>query len=165
MGWAAQRAAQIQEGLDNDAKRTAILLEKRAIVANHSYGLWDSLVSHLETDTKEFAASLPLAKEKNLQAVRLNANNLTIMTNAFPIIKFEILYSGRGVEGTLEETFSGLSETRTRKLRMIGFTVDHNLQPCFTDGERHLAPSQLAEQLMERVAEFFEKASRLPSFL
>jgi hypothetical protein len=47
----------------------------------------------------------------------------------------------------------------------IGFTVDRNLQPCFTDGECFLAPSVLAEQLMEVVSEFFRKASTIPCVL
>ncbi len=148
-----------------DARETA-LHEARLIVANHSGDLWESIVSHLETLTRDFTAALPLAKESQLQAHRLNANNVTIMTNAFPLIHFEIIYSrGVGISGLLRETFSGLGETRERRLRKIGFTVDRNSQPCLTDGERYLHPSQVAEELMDKVAEFFDKASKMPSFL
>ncbi len=166
MGWADERAAQIKTALADDAARTSALLERRVIVSNYAGDLWEALVVELERLTKEFAAALPLAKERNLQALRLNENNLTIMTNAFPLIKFQLLYDrGAGISGTLTETFSGMSETRTRKLRTVGFTTDRDLQPCLTDGSRYLPPSLVAEELMEKVAEFFEKASKMPSFL
>ncbi len=166
MSWAEERAAQIKNALEADAARSTALSEARTIVANHADSLWESCVSHLETNTKEFAAALPLAKERNLRALRPNSNNLTIMTSAFPLIKFEILYQrGVGISGTLHETFTGLGQTRTQRLNRIGLTVDRNMQPCFTDGERYLHPSQVAEEIMEKVAEFFEKASKLPSFL
>jgi hypothetical protein len=166
MSWAEERATRIKTAQAEDATRTATLLEARTIVANHADQLWETLVFHLESDTKEFAAALPLAKEKDLQALRLNQNNITIMTRAFPLIKFEIIYQrGVSITGVLQETYSGLGETRTCKLNRIGFTADSKLQPCFTDGERYLHPKQVAEELMERVAEFFEKASKMPSFL
>jgi hypothetical protein len=165
MGWAEERAAQIKNALAEDAARTAFLSEARTMVANNADNLWESLVSHLETSTKEFANALPLAKERNLQAIR-TGNVVMIMTSAFPLIKFDIIYQrGIGITGTVQETYSGLGESRTLRLNRIGFTTDRNLQPCFTDGERYLHPKQLAEELMEKVAEFFEKASKMPSFL
>jgi hypothetical protein len=165
MSWAEERAVQIKSALDADAARTAVLSEARMMVANHSDSLWESLASHLETTTKEFTNALPLAKEKNLQAIR-TGNVMTIMTSAFPLIKFDIIYQhGIGIIGTVQETYSGLGESRTLRLNRIGFTTDRNMQPCFTDGERYLHPKHLAEELMEKVAAFFEKASKMPSFL
>jgi hypothetical protein len=164
MGWAAERAARIVERQEAESKRELFLLQKRTMVANHAGSLWNSLAEALIKETEDFAQALPLAKD--LQAHRFNSNNVTIMTRAFPVIKFEILYEpGIEVRGTLTETFSGLGETKTYALRRFGFTADSNLQPCFTDGERYLHPCEVAQELMERVAQFFEKASKMPSFL
>ncbi len=166
MGWAQERVAQIK------AKEEAVnIREERAtaaktVVSNNADGLWEMLVLLLEKHTTEFADSLPLAKEKNLRANRLNSNNLTISTQVFPLLHFEIIYTrGAYVDAMIRKIYHGLGEPRNLRLSPIRFTVDHDMQPCFTDGERFLHPNQVAEELMEQVADFFETALKMPKYL
>ncbi len=158
MGWAEERVAQIKAAQETEAAKNQRTLHAQAVIRNSADDLWELLVSHLESNTKEFANALPLAKERNLRADRLNSNNLTISTQVAPLIHFEIIYSrGAHVDGLLR-TCASLGETREIKLNKIRFTVDSDLKPCFTDGERLLHPAKVAEELMEKVAEFFENA-------
>jgi hypothetical protein len=129
--------------------------------------MWVGLVAALESCTNEFADELPLAKEKSLRAIRLGRDNLTIQTTVYPLLKFEISFIRERnlIAGRITENMSALGSPRAEILNPVGMTVDRNLQPYFTDGERLLAVTPLAEELMERVVDFFQRASTLPSFL
>lgn len=167
MGWAQDRVEQIKANQQAEEARKDRAATARVVISNSADVLWESLVAELEKNTKEFADGLPLAKEKNLRTDRLNSNNLTISTTVFPLLHFEIIYHrGLHVDGLLRTTFQSLiGETKIQKLHPIRFTTDSDLQPYFTDGERYQHPKQVAEELMEKVAEFFENALKMPKYL
>jgi hypothetical protein len=85
---------------------------------------------------------------------------------AQPIIRLEIVYhAGLYVDGELQETYSSSLPTKTSRLEKIRFTVDRQMQPWFTDGERFLHPEQVGEELFEKVVEFFKSAIKRPTFI
>lgn len=73
-----------------------------------------------------------------------------------------IPYYQNRVDGEIRKIYSGLEQPQTAKLSMIRFTADPQMRPWFTDGERYLHPSQVAEELMEEVAKFFEDIAKRP---
>lgn len=167
MGWGSSAASRFREAQQDISTLQQIALEGRRVVAVNAESMWNKLVAVLESCTKEFASELPLAKEKDLKAVRSGRDNLTIQTSVYPVLKFEVIFvrDRNLVTGRITENMSALSGQRVATLNPIGMTVDRNLQPFFTDGERYLAAEVLAEELMENVLLFFEKAANVPSFL
>jgi hypothetical protein len=167
MGWASSAAARVRDTHEEVLTSQRIASEARHIIAANAETMWGNLVAALELCTKEFVDELPLAKEKNLMAVRLGRDNLTIQTSVYPLLKFEISFirNRNVVTGRITENMSALGAPRFSTLNDIGMTVDRNLQPYFTDGERPLAAMPLAEELMEQVLVFFQRASTVPSFL
>ena len=155
MGVAKERATQIQRAREQEKVALQDSVRLSAVVTLGAPRLWDDLQTAIEGMVKEFSTELPEAK--NLRSDRLNSNNLTVQTTAFPLIKVEILRTPEGyLQSTITETKHGLAETRVRRTNQeIGFTVDRNGEACFTYGERPLTAQQLAEELMEPVFEFF----------
>lgn len=167
MGWGSIAASRLRETQPDTTASQQFALEGRRIVAANAESMWERLVVALESCTNEFADELPLAKEKSLRAIRLGRDNLTIQTTVYPLLKFEISFIRERnlIAGRITENMSALGSPRAEILNPVGMTVDRNLQPYFTDGERLLAVTPLAEELMERVVDFFQRASTLPSFL
>jgi hypothetical protein len=159
MSWAEDRTARIKTAgvARQDAKSAS------EVVKNNADALWEMVVSELEKIAPEFREGLPAAQTSDLRAERLNANNLTISTRVYPLLHLQIIYhQGIGIDGELRKTYSGLEPMQVARLSMIRFTVDPQLRPWFTDGELYLHPAQVAEELMEQVAQFFEDAATRP---
>lgn len=167
MSWAQDRAARIKQEQDALIARQERAIKANEIIARNANQLWELLVSALQKETKEFADNLPLAKQSNLRADRLNANNLTISSQVFPIIRLEIVYNrdAQCIEREMTTIYHGLGEQRSETLTDIRFTVDSDMQPCFTNVTRYLSPAQMAEDTMESVAGFFEYALKMPKYL
>jgi hypothetical protein len=137
-------------------------LTVRQIVAASEGRLWEMLAEDLLTKTKEFTVEFSQAEFTRLTAER-RVNTVTITTKVYPILRFQIVYHvGVGVDGEISEIYSALAEERLRKLNMIRLTVDPQMEPCYTDGERYLHPVMVSEELMEQVARFYENAARRP---
>ena len=156
MGVAKEWASQIHERREQKKTAQEESIRVAATIANGAPRLWDQLQSEVEDMVKEFSSELPEAKY--LRADRLNSNNLTVQTTAFPLIKVEVLRTPEGyLQSTVSETKHGLAETRTRRTReLIGYTLDDSGEVCFTYGARHLTAQQLAEDIMEPVVAFFK---------
>ena len=164
MSLGSNAAARIRPAQEAIGASQRIASEARRVVAMNAEALWGDLVTALESHVTEFADELPLAREKNLCATRLGRDNLTIQTSIYPLLKFGIIFVRERhiVTGRITENMSGLSAPRCLALNDVGITVDRNLHPYFTDGERLLAPVPLAGELMQSVYAFFEKAAGLP---
>jgi len=136
------------------------------VAINNADYLWQELATPLESHTKGFADELPQAKESGLGTLRIGLRSLIISTKAYPLLTFELQLDPQSpcVNWELSEQASAKSQLRVQTGR-IGFATDRNLQPCFMDGDRLLAPSVLAEELMEKVAASFQRASQLSSLL
>jgi hypothetical protein len=133
------------------------------VVKNNADALWEMVVSEVERIAPEFREGLPAAQTSDLRVERLNANNLTIVTRVYPMLRLEIIYHpGIGIDGEIRKIYSSLEPASVARLGMIRFTVDPQLHPWFTDGENYLHPVQVAEEIMEQVAQFFEEAALRP---
>jgi hypothetical protein len=133
------------------------------VVKNNADALWEMVVSEVERIAPEFREGLPAAQTSDLRVERLNLNNLTIITRVYPMLRLEIIYHpGIGIDGEIRKIYSGLETPQLAKLGMIRFAVDPQLRPWFFDGEHYLHPAQVAEELMEEVAKFFEDAALRP---
>jgi hypothetical protein len=163
MSWTQGRLAQVravgeQAGVERQYAKSA-----SEAVKNNADALREMVVSELEKIVSEFREGLPAAQTSDLRVERLNANNLTISTRVYPILRLEIIYHpGFGVDGEIRKIYSGLEPAQVARLSMIRFAVDPLLRPWFTDGEHYLHPTQVAEELMEEVAKFFEDAATRP---
>lgn len=62
----------------------------------------------------------------------------------------------KGFEGTTSYTgtLRGLSEPTQRSLGRFRFTVDRELQPCFSDECGNLHPQQVGDRLLKLVCDF-----------
>jgi hypothetical protein len=162
MSWLHGRIAEIMSKGDQIAASRQNAIAAREIVAANEGHLWDMLAEDLLAKTKEFVVEFSQAEFTRLAAER-RANIVTITTKIFPMLRFQIVYhAGVGVDGEISETYSALAEARERKLNTIRLTVDPQMEPCFTDGDRYLHPAMVSEELMEQVARFYENAARKP---
>jgi len=156
MGYAADRAAQIQAlEAENQSRREWTITASNAI-ANQARFLWDALSVALTCNAEEFAKALPQAK--HLIAQRRNDNNLTIETTVQPVVRLEIIYEpGRSVKTTLTEIPSSLHQSRKLTLESVLFTADDDGQASFLWQGAAIHPAQLADILFEPVPAFFQK--------
>jgi len=163
MSWAQERSARIKaageqaEVARQDAKGAS------KVISTNADAMWEMVESELERIVLEFRGGLPAAQTTDLRAERVNTNNLTISTRVYPVLRLEIIYHpGIGIDGEIRKIYSGLESPQVAKLNMIRFALDPQLRPWFTDGEHYLHPAQVAEELMEEVAKFFEVAAARP---
>ena len=162
MSWAQNRISEITSKSDRIAASQQNTLAARQLVAASEGHLWEMLAEDLLTKTREFATEFSQAEYTQLTAER-RANTVTIATKIYPRLRFQIVYhSSVGVDGEISEIYSAFAEERLRKLNMIRLTVDPQMEPCYTDGERYLHPVMVSEELMEQVALFYENAARKP---
>jgi hypothetical protein len=162
MSWTQSRIAEITSKSDRIAVSQQNAIAARQIVAANEGHLWEMLAEDLLAKTKEFAVEFSQAEFTQLTAER-RANTVTIATKIYPRLRFQIVYhAGVGVDGEISEIYSALAEERARKLNMIRLTVDPQMEPCYTDGDRYLHPVMVSEELMEQVARFYENAARKP---
>ena len=157
MGIAREKALEIQQEHRDKEAAEEKSVRLSMILTSEAPHLWERLQSEVETQVKEFSESLPEAAQ--LRAFRLNSNNLTAQTPAFPIIKMEILRTlDSHIQCTVTETRSGLAEPVVRTTPPIDYGLNHNEESCFVLGEKYFSPEELAERLMGQVYEFFRPA-------
>lgn len=159
MGIAKEWASQIRESREQRDAAEQQALRKSLAIESGAPALWNELQTEIESIVKEFCAELPEAK--GLGAARLNSNNLTVQTIAFPIIKVEMIRDSNGyIRSTVTETKHGLAETRVRQSQQpIGYTTGRDGKAYFSYGEMSLTPQQLAKELMQPVFTFFKEAA------
>lgn len=163
MSWAQNRSAQVQAAGERAGVAFQDAKAAHDVVKSNADALWEMVVSEVERIVPEFREGLPAAQTSDLRVERLNANNLTISTRVYPSLRLEIIYHlGTGINGKIRKIYSGLEPTQVAELSMVRFAVDPQLRPWFTDGEHYLHPTQVAEELMEEVAKFFEDAALRP---
>lgn len=163
MSWVQDRLAQVRTAGERAGVARQDAKSANEVVNNNADALWEMVVSEVEKIAPEFRKGLPVAQTSDLRVERLNANNLTISTRVYPLLRLEIIYHpGIGIDGEIRKIYSGLEPAQVARLSMIRFAVDPQLRPWFTDGEHYLHPTQVAEELMEEVAKFFEDAAVRP---
>ena len=163
MGWAQKRVARIQSAVSRTNALRQDAKEVREIAAADSAALCEILFTAVERITRELREGLPLAQASDLRSERLNANNLTVSTRVQPVVPLEIVhYPGKGIGGKIHKTYSSREPVQAATLSMIRLAVDPQMGLWYSDGERYLHPSTVAEELMEEVASFFETAATRP---
>jgi len=163
MSWAQDWTARIKTTEERAAVARQDAKIDNNVVATNADALWEMVKSEVERLTHEFRKGLPAAQTSDLRAERLNANNLTVSTRVYPLLRFEIIYrQGKGIDAEIRKIYSSLEPAKVATLSTIRFAVDPELRPWFTDGELYLHPAQVAEELMEQVAQFFEDAATRP---
>jgi hypothetical protein len=163
MSWTQRKLAQVLAA----GERTAAALQETKsaseVVKNNADALWEMVKSEIERISSEFREGLPMAQASSLRSERLNVNNLTVSTRVYPLLRLEITYHpGTGIDGEIRKIYSSLEPASVARLGMIRFAVDPQLRLWFTDGENYLHPVQVAEEIMEQVAHFFEEAALRP---
>jgi hypothetical protein len=163
MSWAQDKAARIKTAEEQAGVARQDAKNSREVIAANGSALWEMAVSEIERIVGELRDELPEAQRIDLRAERLNVNNLTVSTRVYPLLRLEIIYHpGAGIDGEIRKIYSGLEPPQVAGLNMVRFAVDPQLRPWFTDGEHYLHPTQVAEELMEQVAQFFEEAALRP---
>lgn len=166
MSLAAEAAARIKNTQDDIATSQRNASERREVAVNNFDPLCRELTTVLEKHAIDFASELPQAKESGLGTLRVGFQMFKITTKAYPLLTLTLNFERPSLRiiWTSSEQISAMAPNRTLQ-GMIGLAVDRDLQPCFTDGERLLAPSVLADDLMGMVFDFFARAIRVRSLL
>jgi hypothetical protein len=160
VGVGKEWASQIKEQQERKEAKSREAFRRAEICAKGAPQLWERLQTAVEEIVREFAAELPAAK--GLRSDRLNGNNLTVQTIAFPIIKVEILRTlDDAVQSRILELPQGLAEPRIRQSNKIWFTVGNDDQVYFTDGSRLYTPETLAKEFMMVVFDFFKQLRKV----
>jgi hypothetical protein len=166
MSFAAEAADRIRKSREDIATSQQAANRRREIAINNAVSLLEDLFAALEKHTEDFVNELPEAKESGLGTLRIGQHQFKITTKSCPLLIFDLNFDRPvlRIRWTLSERISSMAPHRTLQ-GMIGLAVDRDLQPCFTDGEKLVAPSVLAEELMGLVFDLFDRANRVRSLL
>lgn len=154
MGMAARKLEEVkarQQRADESLRLTLAASDAANDGAPH---LWDDLRDYVESEVKQFSEGLPAAK--HLSSYRDNENKLVVETNVLPIVKLEIVRSGMYVQASRWELRPQCNSEKLAKAGRYKFTVDRKLNPCLTDGENVLHPTQVADRWLKPVFDFFD---------
>jgi hypothetical protein len=167
MGRASELAAELNaaQATNETARKTAT--DAYRVIADYADELWNLSVTATMGGIKEFTDEFQAAKDAFLMCERLNQNTLIVSTKVVPLLKLNIIYNPkrRIFYEIVAEQFTARSLPKPGARGEFWFTVDRQLQPHMTDGDRFLVPQQVADELIDLVGAFFRKAQARPSIL
>jgi hypothetical protein len=166
MSWAQERVAQIKtvEEQARAARQNASAV--REIVSVNGDSLWEMTATEIAKIAQELRDALPAAQAGDLRAERLSPNKVTVSTRVSPFVHLEITHHpSMGISGKMRWVNTSQEPWHEENMGMIRFCVDPKMCLWFTDGEDYLHPSQVAEELMEKVAAVYEAVATRPQFV